>query len=213
MSGHEAALFKLDDRAEETLGRFSKMPVIRKFESLLTDEDFVNAGFKVERHPSKSTFYIYASHRATNEDQDQIHSNVLVTRPQVAHNVLWIDPTSNAQEIEVDPISERLNDLRELAADEGLPFNESSAEQAMAWIRAAAFPNRPNVFLVNNGNTRLFWRDGDRQFGIQFLGDNTAQFVFLGEDDQTERIYGSIKVSELVRLISGLDLSSLLGFT
>ena len=203
MSEQDSVLFKSDKigaEDESRLPNFSNVPVIRNFESLLSDEDFASAGFKVAPHPTKNTFYLYPSSQllAGSDRTEHIFNTVTPGRYVVSHSLLCTAPllAKDAAQVDFAPILERIEELRALSTDEHAPFNERSAEEAVAWVRLATPQRLPNVFLLNNGNTRLVWRDGQKQLGIQFLGDGTAQFVYLGQDDQTERVYGSTKVSE-----------------
>jgi hypothetical protein len=202
-------------RREKEGHDFSKMPVIRRFESLLTDEDLASVGFRVAAHPTRNTFYIYrAAETLATEDDNPVVLNAITPRRHVVHHGgLWIDPFAGDTQTQIDfaPIAERIEELRAIAVEDEIPFNDNSAQEALEWLRLASPPILPSVFLVNNGNTRLFWRHQNEQLGIQFLGDGTAQFVFLGDDDQTERIFGSIRVSELLKRINGLDLFTVLG--
>lgn len=219
MSEQEAVFFNFDDAdasAKTDTRNFAHIPVIRTFESLLTDEDFQSAGLKVAAHPAKNTFYIYPASEVLDADDDsRVRYNRITPASYVFHHIdLWVDPSAGNERTQIDlaPIAQRIEELRESAAADDLPFREKSAREAVEWLRLVSPPNLPNMFLVNNGNIRAFWRNGEEQLGVQFLGDGAAQFVFLGEDDQTERIFGSVKVTELVKRLNGLDLTALLGF-
>jgi hypothetical protein len=218
MNSQRVALFNYDDVGsshKRDKRVFSKAPVIRRFESLLTDQDFECAGLKIAPHPTSDTFYIYPASElfATNYENLVVTNAIAPGRFGPYHDSLWLDPLSRREPAKDDlpSILERINELRDISAEENLPFEERSAEEALEWLRMMRPRELPSVFLVNNGNTRLFWRDGDRQLGLQFLGNGSAQFVYLGDDDQSERVFGSMKVTEVVGLISGLDLWDILG--
>jgi hypothetical protein len=191
---------------------FSKVPIIRKFESMLTDDDFESAGLKVAHNARKNSFFIFpATEWLFHGNDDGALTNSMTTHFVSVRNVESFTGVTECS-LDLDPLIERINELREIASDDEIPFRENSAEQAIDWIRELAPTVKPSIFLVNNGNIRLVWHRGKEQLGIQFLGDGNAQFVYLGLDDQHERVFGSIRAAELRRLVGGLDLSSMLGF-
>jgi len=211
MSEQESLLFKAEDLC---ISNFSKMPVIRTFKSILTDEEFAFAGLTVEHSPGKNTSFIYPAAKFIRDDsENEVLSNALVSRRSV-QKTLYVDPLcvtlTTAPDLSL--LKERIDQLRELATDDDVSFDEASASEAIGWLRTAKPPILPSVFLVNNGNIRLLWRSEERQLGIQFLGNGAGQFVFLGQDDQADRVFGTRKVSELLKLLRGLDLATLLGF-
>lgn len=194
---------------------FSKIPVIRKFESLMSDEEFESAGLKISRHPLKDTCLILPGSDFIQTDEDDNSSNRLTTQHALLHRFVFPAEkklSSIQAERDFEPVAARLRELRELATEEGMSFSESSVAQATRWLRIASPPVLPSVFLLNNGNIRFLWKRNDTQLGIQFLECGTVQFVFLGEDDRIERIFGSLRATELLKRISGLDLLGVLGF-
>jgi hypothetical protein len=195
---------------------FSKIPVIRKLETLLSDEEFESAGFKIARHPLKDVCFVLPGSDFIQADEDDISSNRLTARYALLHRFDFpaTKETSTSRDLGQDfkPVIARLSELRELATEEGTSFSKISAEHAIKWLRTASPPVLPSVFVLNNGNVRYLWKRNDTQLGIQFLEDETVQFVFLGADDQTERIFGSLRATELLKRISGLDLLEVLGF-
>lgn len=196
--------------------KFSSVPVIRSFESLLTDDEFASAGLTVAKHPSKTTFYVYgpSSDFLVPDDLRETKSNTLMQGRYFVSpvNLLDLKTKSPSPHVDLRKIRDRIDELRALAKEEQLSFNSKSAAAALGWLERLCLRTLPHVFLLNSGNVRLLWRERGSQLGIQFREDGTAQFVFLGEDDQSEQIYGAVKTNDLTRRISGLDLFELIGF-
>jgi hypothetical protein len=212
MSEDSSLVFKT---AAGVSAKFSKIPAIRKFESLVSDEEFETAGFKIARHPLSETCLIVPASQFVFADEEN-RSNKLFgnknTFLQTFSSVAAEERTTPLAVQNFDPVVERISELRSIALEDELPFSEDSATEALEWLQAAAPPATPSVFLLTNGNLRFLWRRGETQLGIQFLGAGTTQFVFLGKDEQAERIFGSLPVNELLKRIGGLDLSGALGF-
>jgi hypothetical protein len=122
------------------------------------------------------------------------------------HNFDWSGPDSA-----YEAVAARLNELGDIAKEEGIPFNAKSREQARKWLKLTGASKPPRVYLLANGNTRLVWSDGERQIGIQFFGEATIQFVSLGDPDGQERVFGTAALSKLGCIIRGLEMDSVVG--
>ena len=191
------------------------MPIIRTFESLLTDEDFASAGLKVEHHPKRNASFIYPASRLIADDGENclLHPSSISTRHFRPESFIYTDSCLNRWEnSDLSAVIERLKELQEVAAEEEIEFHEASAQEAIEWLRSIAPRELPSAFLVNNGNVRLLWREDGKQLGVQFLGNGLAQFVFLGENDQTDRVLGTRSVHDLGKLIAALDVRDIVGF-
>ncbi len=77
-------------------------------------------------------------------------------------------------------LTARIDELRALAAEEGVPFSDESALAAVVFARELNATKRPGAFLVGNGNVRLLWTDEPEQIGLQFRDARVVQFVMLG---------------------------------
>lgn len=107
----------------------------------------------------------------------------------------------------------RIDELKQIAAEEELPFSPESAIQAKDFARNIAAAVQPSAFLVGNGNVRLLWTQGVEQIGLQFLPDEHAiQYVmFAKRAGRTSSHMGSDDSSTILRQISALGLRHLLG--
>ena len=82
---------------------------------------------------------------------------------------------------DVSQYDERLQELREAAADEGCDINEKSIEDFSQFLLFAPYDlKRPNLALVDDGDIRASWRADDRRLAVQFFGDGTVEYVMLG---------------------------------
>jgi hypothetical protein len=105
----------------------------------------------------------------------------------------------------------RFNELRELAAEEGLPFSEKSAAYALQFALKIVASVRPGAFLLGNGNVRLLWSRKSEQIGLQFLTDGSVQFVlFASRGDRIATLMGDDGSGEILRHISSAGLRHLL---
>lgn len=91
-------------------------------------------------------------------------------------------------------LAERIDELRAIAAEEGVPFSQESACAAIAFARSLNADRRPGAFVVGNGNIRVLWSNEQEQIGLQFKADGSVQYVMvarraagfsshMGEDD------------------------------
>ncbi len=68
--------------------------------------------------------------------------------------------------------------------------------------------------LVDNGNIRAIWKDGQSShLGLQFLGGGMAQYVIFrrrGSGQQISRVAGRDSLKGVLRQIDAFDLDALL---
>ena len=81
-------------------------------------------------------------------------------------------------------VSQRMDDLREIASEEDLEFCATSAAAALAFLERLPAVRQPGIFLVG-GNIRLVWDTAaGEQVGLQFRGSSRIQFVILQSDGE-----------------------------
>jgi hypothetical protein len=81
-------------------------------------------------------------------------------------------------------IEDRLRELRIDAHVDEEAFSEESVRDLRQFVKSIGITKRPGIFLLDNGNVRALWRDADgQQVGLQFLGDEKAQFVIFSLRD------------------------------
>ncbi|TRD12309.1 hypothetical protein FGU71_10835 [Erythrobacter insulae] len=100
-------------------------------------------------------------------------------------------------------ISNRLSSLREYANVERADFSEASAHDCESFIVSRRL-KRPGLFLLKNGNVRALWKLASKQIGLQFLGNEQAQFVILdGEGLRPNQVVGKHDLTTIEGLIEG----------
>ncbi|CAN0119650.1 unnamed protein product [Phaeothamnion confervicola] len=60
----------------------------------------------------------------------------------------------------------------------------------MVFLGGLKLAHRPAIFLLDNGNFRALWRDENnkQQVGLQFLGNETVQYVIFVREGQTDKL-------------------------
>jgi hypothetical protein len=108
----------------------------------------------------------------------------------------------------------RIDALRKAAEDEEIQVHDSSENDLHRFLLTWSGASDPRMSLLDNGNFRILWDSEDgRQIGLQFLGNDSVQFVLFAKRegaDQLSRSAGRDTVDGVVRQIRGLDLLSLL---
>lgn len=75
---------------------------------------------------------------------------------------------------------ERVDRLRNIAADEGLEISIDSERDLWSFLDSLDFTRRPYLVLLDNGNLRAVWKNAEReQIGIQFTGQGLVQYVLF----------------------------------
>jgi hypothetical protein len=130
----------------------------------------------------------------------------------------WLVPISlgNAahQPSRADWMSElnaRIEQLKEIAEEENLPFSQVSADQALSFVLQLNGSRRPSAFLIGNGNVRLVWSSQKgEQVGLQFLGNGEVQFVLIARREQNlSTSMGTDLPDAVMRFIAAAGLSHL----
>jgi len=104
-----------------------------------------------------------------------------------------------------------VDELRELAHEEGLPFSEESAEQAIAFVTQLRDYHRPSAFLIGNGNVRLLWASSHgEQIGLQFLGKFEVQYLLMARrESRLATVMGADQIDSIMRYIQAAGLAQL----
>lgn len=108
-------------------------------------------------------------------------------------------------------VEQRLDDLRHIAAEEDLAFDEGSASAACAFMLGLSSVRQPGTFLVD-GNIRLVWdAPHGEQVGLQFRGATKVQFVILQSDgDELGSTMGVKSHEAVLRMLAEPDVRSIL---
>lgn len=152
-----------------TFWRVPKIVSGRTIKTILTNEQLERRGLTITEAAENAVSPAGASLRTSTEQWlVEAPSNDADSPQQAAHEP-WLTQ-----------VEARLEELKEIASDEGLPHSAESAAAAKAFARGLRRAKRPSVFLVGNGNIRLLWLTaGGEQVGLQFRGKDEVQFVLL----------------------------------
>ena len=107
----------------------------------------------------------------------RIPSNVLKTKPAYSS----CDPSMLRDAMHAKKQTrERLNNLRDIALEEGIEISIHSEIDLWSLLDTLEFKKRPYLFLLDNGNLRALWKnDEGEQIGIQFFGQDLIQYVLF----------------------------------
>ena len=182
---------------------------IRTLRTVVSDTDLEAADFMVASSPASNVIDRPDSSRREfaklSSGIDFLHDGWLVHRP--ANHVT--PPPSWLGDFE-----RRLEELREAAVEEAVPFSEESAATARAFCEHHGRSIRPSVFLVGNGNVRLVWEnDEDEQIGLQFRADRARVqcILFKRRHDGISAITVMETNGGVMDLLTGNRLLHLLG--
>ena len=101
----------------------------------------------------------------------------------------YVTESSPSLVIDIDQYSDRMNDLRELAPDEGLTFDEASMSYFFKFLENAPFPVRKAAIgLGVNGEINGVWvsEDGEERLSIEFYSDGEVKYAWLPSDGSVE---------------------------
>ena len=112
-----------------------------------------------------------------------------------------------------DVYDKRIEDLRELAADEEIAVNETSVRDFRYFVGSVVPSKNAQLVVMDNGNLRAVWRDDyGSHLGLQFLGGRLVQYVVFrkgGPEGKVYRIAGNCSFDEMRKSIWNWELSSL----
>ncbi len=108
----------------------------------------------------------------------------------------------------------RMKLLREEARHDGHALNLASEVDFRQFIQSAPRVRKGNLVLMDNGNLRAIWKDGQgARLGLQFLGGRMIQYVIFKrrtQGQQISRVTGRDTFEGLKRQIDAFELHSLL---
>lgn len=115
---------------------------------------------------------------------------------------------------ETEAYRDRVNELHEIAEDDGIELNRESRDDFWKFIKSYRNIRQCAVILRDNGNLRAIWRDGKgTRMGLQFLGSDEIEYVILKEHETdaegTEHI-GRTTIQGVGPLVEKFKLNSLL---
>ena len=120
----------------------------------------------------------------------------------------------NVKRNELQEYESRLAYLRAESADEDYSINQRSETDFWRFINSQANLRGGDLVLMENGNLRAIWEnDEGAQLGLQFLGEDTVQFVAFAqrkEGQEISRVTGRDSMAGFIGLIRALGVQSLL---
>ncbi len=218
----------LEDENSKSFEKESKhrnIPVIRNFQSLMTDDQFARVGLQVSAGAKSNTaLFLHQSHsfssqfeRTSITDENPTlafgYTNASASlKNSILTQSFFCSPAKVQNEDDnaavLNNVHERIEELRVLAVEDGIKISDKSVDDALAWFTQARHRLKPSIYLLENGNVRFLWRNGDSQIGIQFLGNELAQFVSLGDKEGKRRLLGSLAIDEINAMWKNIDLSN-----
>ena len=109
---------------------------------------------------------------------------------------------------------ERIEFLQEEARHDGYALNSASRRDFEQFALEAEDIRRAGLALLDNGNLRAIWRDGQgTRLGLQFLGGGRAQYVLFKRrtgEQPVSRVAGRDSLKGLERQLAAFDMGSLL---
>ena len=113
-----------------------------------------------------------------------------------------------------DAYMARMKQLQNEALHDGYAMNLTSEVDFRQFIQSAPEIRKGNLVLMDNGNLRASWKDGQRaHLGLQFLGGGMVQYVIFKcrtQGQQTSRVAGRDSLEGVERQIEAFELHSLL---
>ncbi|MDE0154403.1 MAG: hypothetical protein OXI88_18890 [Gammaproteobacteria bacterium] len=108
----------------------------------------------------------------------------------------------------------RMKLLKDEAVHDGYTLNLASELDFRQFIQSEPEVRRGNLVLMDNGNLRAIWKDGQgTHLGLQFLGDRMIQYVIFKrrkQGQQISRVAGRDSVEGIKQQIDAFGLHSLL---
>ena len=113
-----------------------------------------------------------------------------------------------------DAYRARMKFLQDEAAHDGHVLNHASGIDFERFVRSAPDIRRGDLVLMDNGNLRAIWRDGQgTHLGLQFLGGGMLQYVIFkkrAKEQSISRATGRDSLEGLERQFDAFELHSLL---
>ena len=108
---------------------------------------------------------------------------------------------------------DRIDFLKKEAKIEKIPFNKKSESDFWSFIKSIPFIRKGGLFLKDNGNLRVVWKDDNRNhFGLEFFGNDGMQYVIFKRraEEEIARVVGRDNQQGIKEQIRAFDLKSLL---
>ena len=113
-----------------------------------------------------------------------------------------------------DAYRARMKFLQDEAAHDGYVLSHASGIDFERFVRSAPDIRRGDLVLMDNGNLRAIWRDGQgTHLGLQFLGGGMVQYVIFkkrAKEQSISRATGRDSLEGLERQFDAFELHSLL---
>ena len=107
----------------------------------------------------------------------------------------------------------RIEALRGYGEDDEIKVSEDSERDFWAFVHSELLSEKAALFLTDNGNLRAVWKGEDSSHvGIQFLGQQKAEYVIFKRREVSEDVYRVAGVDTLGgvrKRIQDFDLTSL----
>ena len=107
--------------------------------------------------------------------------------------------------------SARIGVLKNDAALDGFSLNKASEHDFWSFIKSSPFIKKGSLVLMDNGNLRASWKDGEgNHIGLQFLGNRAIQYVIFKRraGGHISRVAGCDTQKGVERQIKSFDLKS-----
>lgn len=111
---------------------------------------------------------------------------------------------------------DRIQDLVELAYNDGYSLNFGSQETFLEFIKNNPFIRLDQLVLLENGNLRAVWKgDNNSHVGLQFIENGQIQYVLFKRrqpDRPVSRVYGRDTPDGIFKQILALGLKEVMYF-
>ena len=107
---------------------------------------------------------------------------------------------------------DRIDFLKEEAEIEGISFNKESESDFWSFIKSIPFIRKGSLFLKDNGNLRVVWKDDNgNHFGLEFFGNDGMQYVIFKRraEEEIARVVGRDNQQGIIDKIHTYGLNSL----
>lgn len=119
---------------------------------------------------------------------------------------------SQTEDVLYAHIAPRIAELEEIAADEDIAISAESKANLISLFVQFRFKQAPSLFLLDNGNFKVAWRESlERHVSFELLGNGVIKPVIFSKDDQTgssNHLSGVISVRRLPELLAASGLKS-----
>lgn len=120
---------------------------------------------------------------------------------------------AKAAKVVYQAYSVRIDALKSAAALDGFSLNKASERDFWSFIKFSPFIKKGSLVLMDNGNLRATWKDGEgNHIGLQFLGNRLIQYVIFKRraGGHISRVAGCDMQKGVERQIQTFDLKLLM---